>query len=69
MYVCIYVRYVCMYVKECSKIHPPLALPLNLLLLSSNTNEYKNIFWGDKGRPACGTDNLAAICEPIVWRM
>jgi hypothetical protein len=24
---------------------------------------------GDKGRPARKAENLAAICEPIVWKM
>jgi hypothetical protein len=23
---------------------------------------------GGKGRPACKANNLAAICEPIVWK-
>jgi hypothetical protein len=26
----------------------------------------RNIFLGDKGRPARKADNLTAICEPIV---
>jgi hypothetical protein len=30
-----------------------------------NRNEYQE-FPGGKGRPACGADNLTAICEPIV---
>jgi hypothetical protein len=28
----------------------------------------RNFLWG-KGRPARKTDNLTAICEPIVWKM
>jgi hypothetical protein len=32
---------------------------------ASNRNEYQESFW-DKGRPARKTENLTAICEPIV---
>jgi hypothetical protein len=34
--------------------------------LASNRNEYQESSWGGKGRPARKTDNLPAICEPIV---
>jgi hypothetical protein len=35
---------------------------------ASNRNEYQESSWG-KVRPARGADNLAAICEPIVYKM
>jgi hypothetical protein len=27
------------------------------------------MFLGSRARPVCRADNLAAICEPIVWTM
>jgi hypothetical protein len=33
---------------------------------ASNRNEYQKYSWGGKGRAARKTDNLTAICEPIV---
>jgi hypothetical protein len=35
---------------------------------ASNGNEYRESA-GGKGRPARKIDNLAAICEPIVYKM
>jgi hypothetical protein len=34
---------------------------------ASNRNEYQESSWGKK-RPARRADNLAAICEPNVWK-
>jgi hypothetical protein len=37
--------------------------------LASNRNEYQKVFLGSRAHPVRKTDNLTAICEPIVHDM